>query len=304
MTAFRQQVALGRAAELARQGDLSGAATLLTDLEDPSVEVLDLLARIRAQQRRWDEADALWAEVVKTAGGTGTAAGAVAGRRMVAAIRGHRRAARPVLPVVVAVVLVGAVVGGGAVALGGRADEPVAQPAQVQPTVTPSVDTGAEERAAELARRLAALEAQRRAEAAATAAKLVVIARRVAGAGVLVQREKSAVRVVFTEGVFEAGTDLSTSGERALDVLGKRLPGLKARITVTGYSVVVPGGTNSGGSRTALLRARVATQQLSTASGLPLTAFTMQSGDQAHPPYRTDARNRTVTVTLTPGATP
>ncbi|WP_166658924.1 hypothetical protein [Kribbella sp. VKM Ac-2571] len=231
-------------------------------------------------------------------------AGAMAGRRMVAAIRGRRRAARPVLPVVVAVVLVGAVVAEGAVAFGGRADEPVAQPAQIQPTPTPSADTGAEERAAELARRLAALEAQRRAEAAATAGKLAVIARRVAGAGVLAQREKSPVRVVFTEGVFAAGTDLSTSGARALDVLGKRLPGLKATITVTGYSVVVPGGTNSGGSRTALLRARVATQQLSTASGLPLTAFTMQSGDQAHPPYRTDARNRTVTVTLTPGATP
>lgn len=301
MTAIRQQVALARAAELARDGDLAGAATLLTDLDDPSVEVLDLLARIRAQQKRWNEADALWAEVEKAGADRSVVASAVAGRRMVAAIRGHRRAARPVLPVVVAVVLVGAVVAGGAVALGGRADEPVAQPTQVQtPTPTPSVDTGAEERAAELARRLAALEAQRRAEAAATATKLDVIARRVASAGVLVQREKGAVRVVFTEGVFAAGTDLNTSGERALDVLGQRLPGLKATITVTGYSVVVPGGTNSGGSRTALLRARVATQQLSTASGLPLTAFTMQSGDQAHPPYRTDAQNRTVTVTLTP----
>ncbi|WP_327640564.1 hypothetical protein OHB24_19910 [Kribbella sp. NBC_00482] len=305
MTDIRQQVALARAAELARQGDLSGAATLLADLDDPSVEVLDLLARIRAQQKRWDEADALWAQVEKSGAGASVVDGAVAGRRMVAGIRGHRRAARPVLPVVGAVVLVGAVVAGGAVFLGGRGDEPVAQPTQVQtPTPTPSVDTGAEERAAELARRLAALEAQRRAEAAATAGKLDMIARRVAGAGVLVQREKGAVRVVFTEGVFAAGTDLSTSGERALDVLGQRLPGLKATITVTGYSVVVPGGTNSGGSRTALLRARVATQQLSTASGLPLTAFTMQSGDQAHPPYRTDAQNRTVTVTLTPGATP
>ncbi|TCC34752.1 hypothetical protein E0H50_12620 [Kribbella sindirgiensis] len=116
-------------------------------------------------------------------------------------------------------------------------------------------------------------------------------------------REKNAVRVVFTEGVFATGTDLSPAGERALAALGERLPGLQATITVTGYSVVVPGGTNSGGSRTALLRARVATQELSTASGLPLTAFTMQSGDQAHPPYRTDAQNRTVTVTLTPAAT-
>lgn len=180
---------------------------------------------------------------------------------------------------------------------------PVVQATPVLTTPTPTVDSGAEERAAELARRLAALEAQRRAEAAATAAKLNAIAQRVAGAGVLVQREKNAVRVVFTEGVFATGTDLSPAGDRALAVLGKRLPGLQATITVTGYSVVVPGGTNSGGSRTALLRARVATQELSTASGLPLTAFTMQSGDQAHPPYRTDAQNRTVTVTLMPEAT-
>ncbi|TCC35759.1 hypothetical protein [Kribbella speibonae] len=304
MTAIRQQVAVARAAELARQGDLSGAATLLTDLDDPSPEVLDLLARIRAQQRRWDEADALWAEVEKAGAGGTVVAGAVAGRRVVAGIRRRRRASRPVLPGVMAVVLVGAVFGGGVVVFGGRGDVPVVQTTPVLTTPTPTVDSGAEERAAELARRLAALEAQRRAEAAATAAKLNAIAKRVAGAGVLVQREKNAVRVVFTEGVFATGTDLSPAGERALAVLGKRLPGLQATITVTGYSVVVPGGTNSGGSRTALLRARVATQELSTASGLPLTAFTMQSGDQAHPPYRTDAQNRTVTVTLTPGATP
>jgi type VI secretion system protein ImpK len=144
---------------------------------------------------------------------------------------------------------------------------------------------------------LAALEAQRR---AAVASKLDVIQRRVAGPGVVVQRQPNAVRVVFTEGVFTAGTDLSPTGQTALDALGKRLPGLKATITVTGYSVVVPGGSGSGGSQTALLRARAATQELSTASGLPLTAFTMQSGDQAHPPYRTDAQNRTVTITLTP----
>lgn len=339
MSTLRRQVALARAADLARNGDLAGGATLLTELDDPSVEVLDLLARIRAQQRRWDEADALWAEVEKAAAGAGSGAGAgagagsggrpsagapgtavveraVAGRRMVRAIQRRRRAARPVLPVVGAVVLVGAVVAGGVVVSGGRDSEPVAQatPGQTSPTPTPTVDTGAEERAAELARRLAALEAQRRAEAAATAANLDAIARRVAVPGVLVQRVSAAgvvvqhgaeaVRVVFTQGVFATGTELSPAGERALAVLGKRLPGLKATITVTGYSVVVPGGTNSGGSRTALLRARVATQELSTASGLPLTAFTMQSGDQAHPPYRTDAQNRTVTVTVTPRATP
>lgn len=294
MTSLRQQLTTTRAAELARQGDLSGAADLLTPLEDPSVEALDLLARIRAQQKRWEEADALWAQVEQD---PSTASAAAEGRRMVAAIRGRRRAARPVMPVVAGVVLVGVAVAGGVLLAGGR-DEPVAQP--VQPTVTSSVDTGAEERAAELQRQLAALEAQRRAAAAAVSSQLDVIQKRVTGPGVLVQRGQGSVRVVFLDAVFTDGTDLSPTGQTALTDLGKRLRGLKATATVTGYSVVVPGSPSSGGSRTALLRARVATQQLSTTSGLPLTAFTMQSGDQAHPPYRTAAKNRTVTVTLSP----
>lgn len=294
MTDLRQQLAVARAAELARQGDLDGAAGLLTELSEPSA--LDLLARIRAQQKRWTEADALWAQVQKLAPDD---AGAAAGRKTVAAIRKHRRTARPVLPIVATVVLVAAAMAGGVVAVGRSADQPVAQPT-APPAPTPTVDTAAEERAAELARQLAALEAQRRAAAAALAGKLDVIQRQVAVPGVLAQRGASVVRVVFVDGVFAAGTDLSPSGVAALSALGKRLPGLKASITVTGYSVVVPGGSSSGGSRTALLRARVATQELSTASGLPLTAFSLQSGDQAHPPYRTDAKNRTVTVTLTP----
>jgi type VI secretion system protein ImpK len=296
MTDLRQQVAVTRATELARSGDLDSAAALLTDLSEPAA--LDLLARIRAQQKRWSEADALWAQVQKTAPDDAAAA---AGRKTVAAIRKHRRAARPMLPIVGAVVLVGAVVAGGLVAVGRGTDAPAAEPV-VQPTAsaTPTMDTGAEQRAAELARRLAEMEAQRRASAAALAAELATLQRQAAGPGVQAQRGTSVVRVVFLDGVFTAGTDLSPAGQAALDALGKRLPGMKASITVTGFSVVVPGGSSSGGSRTALLRARVATQQLSTASGLPLTAFTMQSGDQAHPPYRTDAKNRTVTVTLTP----
>ncbi|MGZ0148217.1 hypothetical protein ACXJJ3_14185 [Kribbella sp. WER1] len=296
MSALRQHVTTTRAADLARQGDLSGAAALLTGLDDPSVEALDLLARIRAQQKQWVEADALWAKVEQTAGSPAVQAAAADGRRMVAAIRGRRRAARPVLPVVAGVVLVGAVVAGGAL-LDGRST-PVAEP--VPPTVTASVDTEAEERAAELQRQLAVLEAQKRAAAAAVASQLDVIQKWAAGPGVVVQRGQGAVRVVFVDAVFTSGTDLSPTGQTALTALGKRLTGLNATTTVTGYSVVVPGSPKAGGSRMGLLRARVATQQLSAASGLPLTAFAMQSGDQAHPPYRTAAKNRTVTVTLAP----
>ncbi|WP_328997297.1 hypothetical protein OHA18_22845 [Kribbella sp. NBC_00709] len=314
ITDLRHQVALSRAADTARQGDLAGAAALLVELDnsgDASPEVLDLLARIRAQQKNWPEADALWARVQEAVAteqeppATEMLAGATAGRKTIAAIRARRRASRPVLPIVAgaaAIVLVAAV---GVVALDRSSDEPFTQPPSSQPAPTSgttSITPGAEERAAELARRLAALEAAQRASAATAGKELDVIQRRVAGPGVVVQREPNAVRVLFGDGLFAAGTELSSTGTTALDALGKRLQGLRAAITVTGYSVVVPGGSGSGGSRTGLLRARAATQDLSAASGLPLTAFSMQSGDQAHPPFHTDAQNRTVTVTLTPVA--
>jgi hypothetical protein len=48
-----------------------------------------------------------------------------------------------------------------------------------------------------------------------------------------------------------------------------------------------------------LWRALVAARELSAASGKPLTAFTT-SADQQDAPYDTAARNRTVTVVITP----
>ncbi|MER7243906.1 hypothetical protein [Kribbella sp. NPDC000426] len=312
MTTPLHHLAINRAAEKARHGDLPGAAALLVDLDRSGkapAEALDLLARIRAQQEQWAAADALWTRVQDMApADTAEAArvellaGAAAGRKTVADVQARRRAARPLLPVAVGVAAVLVVVGGvaGGVVAVGRSDEPAAQPASTQPSATPTATSAAEERAAELARRLAAVEAARRASAAAVVKELEGIQRRVGGAGVVVERQPGAVRVLFSVGVFSAGTEVSRAGAEALEGLGKRLAGVKAAITVTGYSVVVPGASESGGSRTGLLRARVATQELSAASGLPLTAFTMQAGDQAHPPYRTDAQNRTVTVTLTP----
>ncbi|TCC64105.1 hypothetical protein E0H73_06675 [Kribbella pittospori] len=302
LTGLQRQLALGRAAESARRGDLDGAAALLVELDETgeaTPEVLDLLARIRAQQKKWSEADGYWSRVQETAPDDAAAA---AGRKTVASILGHRRASRPVLPlvgVVAGVAAVAVVVGG--IAVFGGDDQPVAQPTQeVQPTATPSVDTSGHQEAAELARKLAALEAERQASAAAVANKLELIERKVAGPGVVVQRRSGTVRVLFAEGLFSAGTEFGPGRQDALVALGKRLPGLDAAITVTGYSVVVPGSSTSGGSRTALLRARTATQELSAASGLPLTAFAMQSGDQGQPLFRNAAKNRTVTLTLTP----
>jgi type VI secretion system protein ImpK len=290
---LEQQLALSRAAESARQGDLDQAAAVLGTLDDAGPEVLDLLARIAAQQKRWADADRYWSKVQETRPDDPAAA---TGRQTVAAVLAGRRRARPVLPIVGAVagVVVVAVLGVFAVQLGSD-DRPVAAG-----VASPSVDTSAQERADRLARQLAAIEAQRRAAAAALASRLGVIEAKVAGRGLIVQRQPGAVRVLFERGLFSQGAELTPAGQDALVVLGKRLDGLDVAITVTGHSVVVPGSSSSGGSGTALLRARTATQQLSRASGLPLTAFALQSGDQRVAPFRTAAQNRTVSLVLTP----
>ena len=64
--------------------------------------------------------------------------------------------------------------------------------------------------------------------------------------------------------------------------------------------VAVPGGRTSGGSSVAHGRALRAAQQLADGSGLPLTAFTLVSADQADGPFPDAARNRTVSLLVTP----
>lgn len=64
--AVLRQIVFSRAADLARSGRYRAAEMLLSDLVvfDPTVEIVDLLARIRAQQGRLAEAAVLWRRVV------------------------------------------------------------------------------------------------------------------------------------------------------------------------------------------------------------------------------------------------
>ncbi|MDX6291485.1 MAG: hypothetical protein QOH50_560, partial [Kribbellaceae bacterium] len=63
-----------------------------------------------------------------------------------------------------------------------------------------------------------------------------------------------------TRGLFIRDDDLTTSGSALLTELGPRLTGTK--VTVVGHSVAQPGSPTHGGTRTALTRARVASQHL------------------------------------------
>jgi chemotaxis protein MotB len=81
-----------------------------------------------------------------------------------------------------------------------------------------------------------------------------------------------------------------------------------ASITVVGHTEDSPVSRNSGYASNAelgLARATAAAERMSTASGLPLSAFALSSAGSVNPPYPNTtaedrARNRTVTVVVRP----
>ena len=265
---------------------------------------LDLLARVNAQRGLWEEADQCWAQVQEELPDD---AAATEGRRVVAGIIAGKRRSRPLVgPGVVGVLaglVVAAVVASGILFWPDNDDVPAAGPTpSASPTAAPSAgaDELAEEkrRADELQRRLAQLDADKRAAAAKLSGQLDAIAAEVRVPGVVVRREPDAVRVLFERGLFSAGTELTPQADAVLARLAPKLA--HAKVTVIGHSVVEPGGRPTGGTRTALARARLASQHLADAGKLPLTTFTLTSADQSKPPFPDAARNRTVTLLLTP----
>ncbi|MET7281707.1 hypothetical protein ABZS29_25960 [Kribbella sp. NPDC005582] len=276
-----EQLAVAVAAHTARRGELAGALQLLEGLE--SGEALDLRARVLAQLGRWQEADDTWNGLVPA---DSALAGRALARRVLAGRSRQRPVARPAAAGALAVLAVGAITLGTAVAVE-RPEVVAAQPQpQPQPSVSPRTVTVTPP---ELAQRIAAEKA--------AAARLDAIAATVAMPGVTVRREPGAVRVVFDRGLFTSGTTFADGSVQLLTQLApklERVPG----ITVVGQSVAVP-GSEASGSSTALARARVVAQELARTGNLPLTRLTLASGDQARPLLPGAARNRTVSLLLT-----
>jgi hypothetical protein len=161
------------------------------------------------------------------------------------------------------------------------------------------------EQAERIAQRIAAdreaeLARQRERENARKAEAADALARALRAPGLRPVAHGDSVEVAFTEGLFAEGDRLTPTGAGQLAVLGDRMAGREARIEIHGHAAIVPGAPRSGGSVLALWRALVAARELSAASGKPLTAFTTTSADQQDAPYDSAARNRTVTVVITP----
>lgn len=293
--ALAEQVALARAATEARRGNLDAAERLLTgpDLPgEPSPARLDLTARLHAQRGRFTEADECWAAMLAAEPDNRAAAAA---RARLARIRDHPSRARPVLTpgrsaaLVVAAVVVAAA--GITWAVGGPA-RPESTTALSRPDPAAYAVVSGEE----------AARAGREAEAARLRAAVDAMANTLATPGTRITPRAGELEVVFEQGLFPASDRMSGQGAAKLAELGERLRGQRASVTVVGHAVAVPGGPSSGGSIVAMARALGAARVLSDHSGVPLTAFTLVTADQAASPFPDPVRNRTVTLVITPEA--
>jgi type VI secretion system protein ImpK len=272
-------------AALARAGDLTGAAAVLATAEAAGNAGLDLLARIHAQRGDLEQADLCWARVQAT---DPEHPGAAAGRATIEAIRARRRLRRPLLRPAW-VTAAGVIVVAGVIALcGSFADDPVAGTA-------PPAGCGST-RVAELEQQLAAQETT----AARHEAALNATAELVAQPGVTVRTAPDTVEIRFPGGLYRTGDQLTADGRQRLRRLGTALSRAGGTITVVGWTVALPGGPPAGGSPVAWSRARAAARELATAGNLPVTRFTLASGDQAAPPFPDPASNRTVTLRISP----
>ncbi|RBQ16286.1 flagellar motor protein MotB [Spongiactinospora rosea] len=278
-----RELALAQARALARAGRLDEAAELLADpgLES-DVATLDLLARVHAQRGDLDLADRYWADAERLAPGRADIA---AGRRRIAALRpasGRRPRRLPVRTtgaVLAAVAVLALLIDIRSQTAALRAAPPpvatVTVPA-APPMPTPSPSPSEIDVLDRMNLRIP---------------------------GVRVRRSPQEISVAFQEPLFSRDTTLTRRGRAALDRLGARLAAHAGGIEVavighTDRQVMPPGGEYTGNTELGLARALQVREILRAKALIPTARFAVSSMGAAMPPFRDDARNRTVTLRI------
>ncbi|QFG24226.1 tetratricopeptide repeat protein [Actinomadura sp. WMMB 499] len=280
-----REAALAQARTLARAGRYAEATAVLEG--EHGAAVLDLRARMYAQQGRFDDADRCWAEAAALDPGDGDAA---RGRARIAELRAKRASTgfgraltAGLLPrggaavaALLAIVLVAALWPGD----GEPAARPAVRPAPPSAAPPPS---GAPPASADP---LAGL--------------------RLDAPGVRAERRDGEIAVTFAGGLFDAGATLTPDGRAALTALGERLrpQGDRLAVAVIGHTdrtAVRPGGEYASNVEIGMMRATVAREVLRSSARIPTTRFTLSTLAGMLPPHGGDAdpgdpRNRTVSL--------
>lgn len=294
-----RRASLATAAQLARQGRYAEAHRVLGELggrDSNDLDLLDLLARVHAQQGELAAADECWARAQEFGADE---SGLREGRRLIAQIharRYRRRTGRVVGVMALAVILLV----GSIVARSGQSTDS-ALLSELRETQTAKDD---------LARQVGDLQTRLDQVTLQPERALRNIHGALAGSGLILRSESGVLVVTFPVGLFRDGAALSADGQRALADLGAHLSrfGGNMLFTVIGHTDDIPVSPNSryiDNMDLGFVRARVATQELSAYSRLPLNRFAVTSSGGADPPFPNSTaesrkQNRTVILWMRP----
>lgn len=286
LTAAADHARAGRYDEARLALDASGGK------DSTDIAVLDLLARIHAQQGDLVAADECWARVERL---DGAHAGAREGRRRIHRIwSGRPRQARGVGIAVAAVVIVGAGTAGW-----GLTRQP---PVETDQGVLDAIDR--------LGQDVTSLEAEETPAASAPPEQPVeTLAAALEGAQWNTDADAQAVTVTFDDPLFiEGGATLSAEGETTLEAIAEVAGDLDVSITVIGHTDNVPVGSEGryeDNVELGLARALAAAEEVATEGGIPLSDIAVASSGDVNPPHPNTteegrAKNRTVTLQFLP----
>lgn len=281
----RQALLIGQATDLARSGAYEEAEQALSeakaaDEEDPIV--FDLLARIRAQQGRYNEAEVFWKEAARLDPGNEAYR---AGLKRVRSIH-----SRPYLPTYWSPLLIGTLAVGMLAFMGvalwrATLGESASRPVVAEMPTPPSLP--------QLPAPVQAVHQPPHIE--------FTVPR-----GAKVSTKAGAILLKFEQGLFDSRTRLLPESEKLLKQVAQQLLSHKEglRIEVEGHTndlPVPPGSPFSDNVDLGLRRAVVVTNILRKAVSSSPHMFVVSSQGEANPPYENDgvenrARNRTVVV--------
>lgn len=297
------ELAVARAAALARSGDHAGAlAALAAAPGPPTAGRLDLTARIHAQRGAYDAADDAWRRAAELGGEDAFRAerDRVAAERSGRSRTGPGRRLWPLLTALLAVALAATIT-----LLVVRRE-----PSGGQDLGALLTDVRAQQ--SDLMRDLDELRADQQVRPSVQGVLAPVEADLTRPPGFLVRADTAALVVAFSDSPFGGeGARLSPDGDTALGELGRRLAPHTDRITVRviGHAddtPTRPGGAYADNESLAFARALAAARRLADATGRPLESFAVATAGTDRAPFpNSDAQsrsaNRTVTVEIMPG---
>lgn len=275
-----QQLLLARATTLARAGNYQAAEEVLTagTSQSDSAAGLDLLARMRAQQGRFGEAEALWQRATQLEPANPACA---AGLRLAHRMHGLRPWLYGVSRILLgAVLLLGATL----ILIAVFGKQVPAPEGQVRNQSQSAADT---------------------APAIASPAPPAIA---LEDPAVEVRKEDGELVVTFRSGLFSRGARLTPEGRETLDRVARQLEphGGTLLLRVVGHAddrQPSPGYRYRDNVGLGFERARAAAERLRAAAKLPREAVVLESQGEENPPFSNEtresrARNRTVVLRL------